>query len=371
MGMNMHGRRSLNTGYMSAEGKRIYLLDLLKFLAALGIVLHHYCQLTGETFTHIDFYGGRFSFGTLVELFFIISGFLDAGKRIDNREKYLTHRIRRLYPMVILAVLVTAVLEYVYYKVNGAWFYDAKTTLWSLFNSLLLTSSGGAVKVFPIVNPHWYLCVLMWCYVLRCIIDWLSQKWKVAPGYLALGCIFIWEGVAQYGLDLPFFNVSASRGITAFFTGVILWKIWNKFDRKKLVLLSAVILVFSVVTYFGEYILFNDNQQDVLKYIVFPALVILAISADRFIPKWAGRPLGFLGKMSYEMYLWHFTGVLILDFLLQQGILVDLGYGSVKMIFLAVLLLVSAALYALVEVPLGKAVGKISFVRTQEQNEEE
>lgn len=56
--------------------KMIYGFDLLKIISATLIVFHHYQQLFSIRFEHINFFGGFTSFGILVELFFMISGFL-------------------------------------------------------------------------------------------------------------------------------------------------------------------------------------------------------------------------------------------------------------------------------------------------------
>ena len=57
-------------------GKRIYTLDVVKILASICIIFHHYQGEFGVQFSHFNFHNGRFYFGYLVELFFIISGFL-------------------------------------------------------------------------------------------------------------------------------------------------------------------------------------------------------------------------------------------------------------------------------------------------------
>lgn len=58
--------------------KHFYGIDILKFLFAILIVLHHYQQITGIRFTKANFYGGTIYLGYIVEFFFIISGFLCA-----------------------------------------------------------------------------------------------------------------------------------------------------------------------------------------------------------------------------------------------------------------------------------------------------
>ena len=54
----------------------IWIFDIIKTLAATLIVFHHYQQVFKCEFSGINFYSGLFNFGYLVELFFMISGFL-------------------------------------------------------------------------------------------------------------------------------------------------------------------------------------------------------------------------------------------------------------------------------------------------------
>ena len=59
------------------EYKRKSLPDIIKIICTVCILFHHYQQLTGTFFYRgLNFYGGRFYFGYLVELFFIMSGWV-------------------------------------------------------------------------------------------------------------------------------------------------------------------------------------------------------------------------------------------------------------------------------------------------------
>lgn len=51
-------------------------LDLIKAVSITLIVFHHYQQSFSSTFNGVNFYGGSFYFGFIVELFFMISGFV-------------------------------------------------------------------------------------------------------------------------------------------------------------------------------------------------------------------------------------------------------------------------------------------------------
>ncbi|WP_026520203.1 acyltransferase family protein [Butyrivibrio sp. FCS006] len=76
---------------MMADGNKEYIgnFDVIKIVAATSIVFHHYQQISDVKFGGVEFYGGRFTFGYLVELFFIISGFLteftfEGGKKFNK-----------------------------------------------------------------------------------------------------------------------------------------------------------------------------------------------------------------------------------------------------------------------------------------------
>ena len=55
--------------------KRSYSLDLVKTIATAIIVMHHYQVVTGARFQTINFDGGWFYWGYIVELFFLLSGY--------------------------------------------------------------------------------------------------------------------------------------------------------------------------------------------------------------------------------------------------------------------------------------------------------
>ena len=104
--------------------KKNYLgnLDLIKVIAAVGIVFHHYQQISSVRLGGaVEFYGGRFVFGYLVELFFIISGFLT---EYTFREKarfrsWITGKIIRLFPYAFLACIFSLLTAAAYFYLTG------------------------------------------------------------------------------------------------------------------------------------------------------------------------------------------------------------------------------------------------------------
>lgn len=61
------------------SNNRNYSLDVIRIVATILIVFHHYQQIFAVTYpSGVNYYGGQFYFGYMVELFFVLSGFFMA-----------------------------------------------------------------------------------------------------------------------------------------------------------------------------------------------------------------------------------------------------------------------------------------------------
>ena len=88
---------------------RQYSLDFIKIVATIFIVFHHYQQFISGVFENgINYYGGIFNFGYMVELFFVLSGYFmyPYMKKIKQElsfKKFFTTRYLRLIPLLAIA----------------------------------------------------------------------------------------------------------------------------------------------------------------------------------------------------------------------------------------------------------------------------
>ena len=120
-------------------------LDAIKIIAAIGIVFHHYQQLTSVKLGGgIEFYGGKFVFGYLVELFFVISGFLTAFTYSDNQGfiRWMYKKIERVFPYAFVACLFCLLSALVYYQAFGEKLIGGRYDLPTIVTSLLLVHTG-------------------------------------------------------------------------------------------------------------------------------------------------------------------------------------------------------------------------------------
>ena len=299
--------------------QRAYSIDFLKFILAIVIIFHHYQYLTGARFEGFNFYDGRVSFSYVVEFFFVLSGYvcaMSAGSLLKKSfGQYLLGKIKRLYPMVAITVVVNYLLEYWFKSIYGYW--NNEPGLWKLLNSLTLTYHGwGTTDIgLGFNNPTWYLCVLMLCYIVLYFITWIADRNNIDVRILAGVVMLIGTGAVSYGVALPYLNAQSARGYASFFLGYLLYHLYGRLKGSKPAIALACVVVLAVA--FGglkDPDLYWDNWWGICTFMLIPAIVYLFLQVDGLFKPAIFR---FLGDVSFEMYLWHVAGItllLILDY---------------------------------------------------------
>lgn len=235
----------------------LYNLDLIKITAAIFIVLHHYQQISGMRLKGINFYGGSFNFGYLVELFFMISGYLTvySYKKGCKFIPWFKQKCKRIYPYVFIAGIVMLAANLTYTALYKENLFNEHYGLVNIITSLLLVSQGWIVEVWPVLNsPTWYLCVLLICYIIFYLITIIASHFKkkyinfvgyLFFAFLSMVCYFL----VTHGLNnIPFFRILNCRGYASFFIGCFLCMIISKVRNKKSLRGIAICLfIFSVI----------------------------------------------------------------------------------------------------------------------------
>lgn len=300
--------------------KRLNALDLLKIIGSIIIMFHHYQQLIGENNTLILFYGGKIYFGYMVEMFFLISGFLCADiKKIQKIgfEKYIKGKIFRIYPMAIISVIATTIVGIIYYIKTKTWFMGIEITLWKIVTSGLLVFCGGAINDgLGINNPLWYLCVLLYCYVILYCIIWGATKVDINPKWGIILMIVLGESIIEWNINIPYFNYYSGRGYVAFFCGFLIYHLWNE-KQKHMLYLSSFLLVIAVVSWIVNPIFLLENERECLVYIIFPSILVVLLRIFQEV-NINSNALAFWGKVSYEIYLWHLMFIIIFDLINKE-----------------------------------------------------
>lgn len=142
---------------------RFEVLDGLRGVAAISVMLYHFCQrMPLHPFMHADL---------AVDLFFVLSGFVLCYSYAEKLKQglpvttYVAKRLIRLYPMFAIAVLLGALTLFGLYKASTTGF-SLEDILKSIGTNLLMlpffndvpiesARSGTAGKFFPGNNPLW------------------------------------------------------------------------------------------------------------------------------------------------------------------------------------------------------------------------
>ena len=303
--------------------QRILEIDALRGIAAVAVsFIFHQHYLTGDfqsgpldglpVFTWLHDYGW-----TMVDLFFVISGFIFArvyltGDKIAaGAEKFARARFARLYPLHLLTLLLAAGIfaagtpHSVTYATNDAWNF--------LLNLLMLQESRlQQGKSFNI--PSWSISVEVFCYIAFYLI---ASRARASIYRLAwLVCLAsVLATVSDSGtVD------HIARGFAGFFAGFLAER-HASMSRQNILLLSIAGLAILQLSKWGL------SLGALMGVGIYPAMVIAAPRIG-FLAKGI---FTWLGDRSYSIYLIHapvymginvflFDGMAIPDYLLWQSI---------------------------------------------------
>lgn len=288
--------------------KRNASLDFIKVVATILIVCHHFQQVLDVHFGKINFYDGRFLYGYLVELFFIISGicaynWIETIAEKQTFKEFYLKRMLRLLPLTTLSVVVASMESVLYFYVKKSWWFNQPFSISGALFAAFGIQAGWASGNPMINNPIWYVSVLLLCYAVMYFTTCLAKRIGVSPFYFYIGMIFIGVGVASYGLNMPFLNSFSARGYMGFFAGLLYAKIAGYTDiQKKWIQLTACVVFICQIIFIYKGLAWNMGM-DVI-FVLWPSLLILSQSKlvqkflrGEFWSKWA--------ETSFSVYIWH------------------------------------------------------------------
>jgi peptidoglycan/LPS O-acetylase OafA/YrhL len=336
--------------------KRLTNLDVIKIIAAILIVFHHYQQTFEVTFNGINFFGGTFPFAYLVELFFMISGFVTVyGDKKEDRHylRSFGHKCLRIYPYVWLACIVFLVITYSYYFLFGEWMLGNTYGLINILASFLLIHEGWWIDIKPAINnPTWYLCVLLLCYIVFYLVKWISSKTQI-PDFAFYILIITGSVLAMYfEINLPLFMYATQRGYIAFFLGGLICRCVQRLTTKQICVIQGVLLLAILGVAIRGY-----RNWYVLVLLLHPTIVFGAVNFPQIQIK--KNIISYAGGVSFEVYIWHPTLFLVVRLLSRMtGIQVEHTYFTMILytIFVEV---VAFLVYRYFELPVSKKLRQI------------
>ncbi len=344
--------------------KRRTALDIPRVIATILIVLLHYHQFTGQIGV---FFKGAFTFGFMVEFFFLLSGYLsfEKIKTINDGisfSEYLKQKAIRLFPMTMLSVAL---------EVSGV------LAHWLLCNDTKfgVVDLGSAVSVkYILLNlfglscwvdhescafVSWYVGVLIWCNILLYAIIYLSKRLKLSAYVFYFSMILIGLITSESSISLPIFNGWTCRGYMAFYFGLIISPIIKKISKNLKIMhafIVAIILIGFAICYSfypDETIVFKDTRF-LLIFFYYP-LVILLFEIPIISNILDNKILGIIGESTFDMYLLHLPMIVWMhDFIYIFRLQIDYSSLYFTIIFLLSVFIVGLCSCYLIEKPITK-----------------
>jgi len=277
--------------------RRYATLDGLRGVAAVSVLLLHLerpgFHMPPATYAAVD-------------LFFLMSGFVIADAYEDRISKsgvlaFLRARVIRLYPMLLVGLLILPAYCVVVFARHGMWHATPWELLTALGASLLFLPSHlppsrlwDARLLFPLDGPVWSLMLEMAVNLAYALfLPWLSRR-VLALIVLAAGAALVIAQLRHGGVDLgwgwPSLWGGFPRATFSFFLGVLIYRL--RLPRpaiSPLLALAAAPLLFYAPPLFTV-------------LVGFPLVLIAATTTDAR----GSRVMTAMGALSYPLYVIHF-----------------------------------------------------------------
>ncbi|WP_339490130.1 acyltransferase [Pseudomonas rhizophila] len=292
---------------MRAE-QRFHSLDSFRGLMAISVMLYH-LRVSGSftewlLFRHAEVF---------VSFFFVLSGFVLThayGSSVKfNFRKFFISRTFRLLPLHLFMLGVFILLECGRYwaaqkgmDFNNAPFSGKFAPSEILPNALLLQSWTHLTNPLSFNYPSWSISIEYYTYMIFALIVCIAFGIRT----------WIWATVMLLALALmyagnTFFTIESLRGLAYFFTGCLAYAVYLRLpqpSRAQTWLLST--LEVAAVTVALIFVI-NDFAGKQLWASPLFAVIVVIFAFDRGAVSrlLTGRGFGFLGKLSYSIYLTH------------------------------------------------------------------
>ena len=311
-------------------------IDVFRGIAALCVVLFHYTYKNNGV--------GSFLIGrSALDIFFFISGFVIfySIDIVSSTKEFIINRFSRLFPIYWICVTLTFSIHLFAYMP-----FDQESIIRYLGN---LTMLQFYLKIQNLDFSYWSLIVELIFYLLISVIHYFKSIKFIIPigiiivSFSLLNDIFLENHflfLQKMDTKIPLYSQ-----FPLFFSGIIFYKMVKDTDKTSIKYVSCLILC-----YIARLALFDDGRtgNDVytieeyalILFFHYCIFILFIYNKLKFIIQ---KPLLFLGKISYSLYLLHqFIGKSFLIPFLQKNI--GLNYFISFNLSIIIIILISTLL---------------------------
>ncbi|WP_245454540.1 acyltransferase [Bradyrhizobium sp. RP6] len=378
------------TELVDREKAHVQPLDSIRGIAATSVVIHHLLLMPTflAAFPHNAWINCSFfrSAWLLVDLFFVLSGMVMALSYIENDftrfslREFMIRRLARVYPLHIVMLLANLVFRLLRIGLVMAGVMVAAPTVFEVNNAysfslnVLLLHSMGFIDYLSWNAPSWSISVEFYTYFVFGLIVLFalrmgSLSWfYVLSGLLAVGSlVFIIFVLEKRSLELQT-DFGLLRCFVGFFLGVLMVKIVDRLRAKPG---AAVQGVLQFVAMIASVVLVSLAETNPAATFLAPVMFaiflgsLLAFPDALLMPRiLVAKPLIWLGRRSYSIYMVHALVVLLAEYFVRgvgagriaalDSIWAGLPATLNLVVSLAAVLAVSHLTYLYVEIPGGR-----------------
>ncbi len=294
----------------------------------------------------------------LLEIFFMLSGFgmvLGYEKRIlDGNvsfDKYIKKRIARIFPLMIIALIITTILQAIFVSYTGASCVYEYFDIYHFFLNLYGVTGTVVGGQLSFNGPAWYLGVVVVLYAVYYVVVSLCKDRISIENMMYLYLAIALLGIVSFaGFDGTYILINewVRRGIACFFTGCFLAKLDErlKADNKKRTVVgycafAIVVICCSIAHIYGPVVWGNTRLAFMVG--MWP-LIIISMCCIPWLSRIASlKFFTWLGSISFGIYLFHFpVQVMIKD--IEFRFLLPLNHASIKMWLIYIVLVFAVAI---------------------------
>ncbi|HLI22865.1 MAG TPA: acyltransferase [Stellaceae bacterium] len=306
-------------------------LDSLRGLAAASVVLFHVRLLAGPA-------GPLFALGyvrnayLMVDFFFVLSGFviaLNYAERIPDARaaaRFVWLRFWRLYPLHLAFLFVLLAIEGVKWlaerrfgiALGGVAF--ATNDAWAFATNLLLAQSFGLTPQLTFNIPAWSIGAEFYTYLAFALVALATRRVMTVAAVIVAAGAMVLVLVSPDGLFLMQ-DGGFIRCLFGFFLGVIGCGVYRRLAARSVAAsmaacLASLALVAALALLAWKPAPFFDFAIPPLAAVVVVALALAP--GTRLSRVLSARPLAWLGRVSYSIYMTHWAVLLVATNLLLK-----------------------------------------------------
>ncbi|WP_271538501.1 acyltransferase family protein [Bradyrhizobium sp. CCBAU 45321] len=378
------------TELVHREKAHVLPLDSIRGIAATSVVIHHLLLMPTflAAFPHNAWINCSFfrSAWLLVDLFFVLSGMVMALSYVENDftrfslREFMVRRLARVYPLHIVMLLANLVFRLLRIGLVMAGVVVAAPAAFEVNNAysfglnVLLLHSMGFIDYLSWNAPSWSISVEFYTYLVFGLLVLIALRMRslawfyVLSGLLAVGSlVFIIFVLEKKSIELQT-DFGLLRCFVGFFLGVLMVRIVDRLPAKPGPAAQGALQFVAMIASIVLVSLAEANPAATFLAPVMFAIFLgslLAFPDALLVPRiLVAKPLIWLGRRSYSIYMVHALVVLLAEYFVRgvgagriaalDSIWAGLPATLNLVVSLAAVLAVSHLTYLYVEIPGGR-----------------